>query len=200
MVGSDSDKARSMFAFTMLSLAINYWVSHNKKAPDEPFIYFLNYKPLRDDYFIDAPGLLATELLTKYVKNIPIFSNPSEIKNTIQKLYSASLDAQSSAASENKYLMVFGYQRAEDLKSEDKAAEKQDIMSMMSSRNQESTHSMKEINRSDPDNGSTEWNTFGILGRMILKHLILPIENLSLTSIRRLLLICPKKIIHSSLA
>ncbi len=144
MVGSDSDKARSMFAFTMLSLAINYWVSHNKKTPDEPFIYFLNYKPLRDDYFIDAPGLLATELLTKYVKNIPI-SNPSEIKNTIQKLYSASLDAQSSAASENKYLMVFGYQRAEDLKSEDKAAEKQDIMSMMSSRNQGSTHSMKEM-------------------------------------------------------
>ena len=144
MVGSDSDKARSMFAFAMLSLAINYWVSHNKKAPDEPFIYFLNYKPLRDDYFIDAPGLLAKKLLTKYVKNIPI-SNPSEIKNTIQKLYSASLDSQSSAASENKYLMVFGYQRAEDLKSEDKVAEKQDIMSMMSSRNQGPTHSMKEM-------------------------------------------------------
>lgn len=144
MVGSDSDKARSMFAFTMLSLAINYWVSHNKKAPDEPFIYFLNYKPLRDDYFIDAPGLLATELLTKYVKNIPI-SNPGEIKNTIQRLYSASLDAQRSVASENKYLMVFGYQRAEDLKSEDKATEKQDIMSMMSSRNQGPTHSMKEM-------------------------------------------------------
>lgn len=144
MVGSDSDKARSMFAFTMLSLAINYWVSHNKKAPDEPFIYFLNYKPLRDDYFIDAPGLLATKLLTKYVKNIPI-NNPSEIKNTIQKLYSESLDAQSSAASENKYLMVFGYQRAEDLKSEDKVAEKQDIMSMMSPRNQGLTHSMKEM-------------------------------------------------------
>lgn len=144
MVGSDSDKARSMFAFGMLSLAINYWVSHNKKVPDEPFIYFLNYKPLRDDYFIDAPDLLATELLTKYVKNIPI-NNSNEIKNTIQKLYSASLDMQNSSSNEDKYLMVFGYQRAEDLKSEDKSAEKQDIMSMMSSRNQGPTHSMKEM-------------------------------------------------------
>ena len=144
MVGSDSDKARSMFAFAMLSLAINYWVSHNKKAPEEPFIYFLNYKPLRDDYFIDAPNILAAELLTKYVKNIPI-SNPGEIRNTIQNLYSASMDTQGSVSSENKYLMVFGYQRAEDLKSEDKAAEKQDIMSMMSSRNQGPTHSMKEM-------------------------------------------------------
>lgn len=144
MVGSDSDKARSMFAFAMLSLAINYWVSHNKKAPEEPFVYFLNYKPLRDDYFIDAPNILATELLTKYVKNIPI-SNPGEIRSIIQKLYSVSMDTQGSVSSENKYLMVFGYQRAEDLKSEDKAAEKQDIMSMMSSRNQGSTHSMKEM-------------------------------------------------------
>lgn len=144
MIGSDSDKARSMFAFTMLSLAINYWVSHNKKAPDEPFIYFLNYKPLRDSYFMDTLEQLATKMLTKYVKDIPI-SKPSEIKNTIQKLYSASLNAQSSATSENKYLMVFGYQRAEDLKSEDKATENQDIMSMMSSKNQGPTHSMKEM-------------------------------------------------------
>ena len=55
------------------------------------------------------------------------------------------MDTQGSVSSENKYLMVFGYQRAEDLKSEDKAAEKQDIMSMMTSRNQGSTHSMKEM-------------------------------------------------------
>lgn len=144
MIGTDSDKARSMFAFTMLSLAINYWVSHNKKVPDEPFIYFLNYKPLRDDYFIDAPDLLANKLLTRYVKNIPI-SNPGEIKSTIQKLYSFAVDRQNDMPDQNKYLMVFGYQRAEDLKSEEKAAEKQDIMSMMSSKSQEPTHSMKEM-------------------------------------------------------
>ena len=144
MIGSDSDKARSMFAFTMLSLAINYWVSHNKKAPKEPFIYFLNYKPLRDDYFIDAPDLLATEFLNKYVKNISI-GNSNEIKDTIQKLYFASTDTQNSLTKDSKYLMVFGYQRAEDLKSEDKAEEKQDIMSMMSSKNQGPTHSMKEM-------------------------------------------------------
>ena len=144
MIGSDSDKARSMFAFSMLSLAINYWVSHGKKAPEEPFIYFLNYKPLRDDYFIDVPNLLATELLTKYVKNIPI-SSPSDIKNMVQKLYSMATDAQDGNAGTNKYLMVFGYQRAEDLKSEEKATEKQDILSMMSSRPQGPNNSMKEM-------------------------------------------------------
>lgn len=144
MIGSDSDKARSMFAFAMLSLAINYWVSHSKKSPEEPFVYFLNYKPLRDNYFIDAPDLLATKLLTKYVKNIPI-SNPGEIKNIIQELYSSVVVGQSRELNQSKYLMVFGYQRAEDLKSEEKADEKQDIMSMMSSRNQGPTHSMKEM-------------------------------------------------------
>ena len=144
MIGSDSDKARSMFAFTMLSLAINYWVSHNKNLPDEPFIYFLNYKPFRDSYFIDAPNLLATELLNKYIKNIPI-NKPEEIKNTIQQLYSDVVERRTSTSNQNKYLMVFGYQRAEDLKSEDKDTEKQDIMSMMSSRNQGTTHSMKEM-------------------------------------------------------
>lgn len=143
MIGSDSDKARSMFAFTMLSLAINYWVSHNKTAPTEPFIYFLNYKPLRDSYFIDAPGLLAKELLTKYVRNIPVNST-SEVKETIQKLYDES-SGDGSGNSISKYLMVFGYQRAEDLKSEEKAAEQQDILSMMSAKPKGPSRSTKEM-------------------------------------------------------
>ena len=84
MVGSDSDKARSMFAFAMLSLAINYWVSHQQTSPAEPFIYFLNYKPLRHRYFIDAPALLAEKLLTKYVKHIPV-NSASEIKGIIEE-------------------------------------------------------------------------------------------------------------------
>lgn len=144
MVGSDSDKARSMFAFAMLSLAINYWVSHEKTSPDEPFIYFLNYKPLRHRYFIDAPALLAEKILTKYVKNIPVNSS-SEIKGIIEDMYNRSNNTNSDSDATSKYLMVFGYQRAEDLKSEEKAAEQQDILSMMSAKPQGPSRSAKEM-------------------------------------------------------
>lgn len=131
MIGPNSDKARDMFAFAILSIAINYWVSHDKKAPEEPFIYLLNYKPFRHKYFIDAPAILANKLLTKYVKNIPI-NNIKEVKNTIEGLYALSNNAESNDIS--KYLMVFGYQRAEELKSEEKEDQKQDILSMMSAK------------------------------------------------------------------
>lgn len=144
MVGSDSDKARSMFAFAMLSLAINYWVSHGKSSPAEPFIYFLNYKPLRHRYFIDAPALLAEKILTKYVKNIPV-NNTSEIKGIIEEMYNRSITTEYDSNAASKYLMVFGYQRAEDLKSEEKAAEQQDILSMMSAKPKGPSRSTKEM-------------------------------------------------------
>lgn len=144
MVGPDSDKARSMFAFAMLSLAINYWVSHGKASPVEPLIYFLNYKPLRHKYFIDAPALLAEKLLTKYAKNIPV-NNTSEIKGTIEKLYKLSTTTEYDSNATAKYLMVFGYQRAEDLKSEEKAAEQQDILSMMAAKPKGPSRSTKEM-------------------------------------------------------
>lgn len=144
MVGSDSDKARSMFAFAMLSLAINYWVSHGKSSPSEPFIYFLNYKPLRHRYFIDAPALLAEKILTKYVKNIPV-NNTSEIKGIIEEMYNRSITTEYDSNAASKYLMVFGYQRAEDLKSEEKAAEQQDILSMMSAKPKGPSRSTKEM-------------------------------------------------------
>lgn len=144
MVGSNSDKARSMFAFSMLSLAINYWVSHGKSSPAEPFIYFLNYKPFRHKYFIDAPALLAEELLTKYVKNIPV-NNTSEIKALVEELYNSSGNVEYDNDTESKYLMVFGYQRAEDLKSEEKETKQQNILSMMSVKPKGPLHSTKEM-------------------------------------------------------
>lgn len=144
MIGSDSDKARSMFAFAMLSLAINYWVSHQQTSPAEPFIYFLNYKPLRHRYFIDAPALLAEKLLTKYVKNIPV-NSASEIKGIIEEMYNRSTNTVYDNDTASKYLMVFGYQRAEDLKSEEKASEQQDILSMMSAKPKGPSRSAKEM-------------------------------------------------------
>lgn len=144
MIGSDTEKARSMFAFAMLSLGINHWVSHAQRPPQEQFIYFLNYKPLRDDYFIDAPGLVANDYLTKYVKNVPV-NNRQQVKSIIEYLYEYASGARVDEANEDKYLMVFGYQRAEDLKSEEKNEEKQDILSMMSARPTSESRSMKEM-------------------------------------------------------
>ena len=140
MIGSDSDKARSMFAFSMLSLAINYWVRNGKQAPQKPFIYFLNYKPLRDDYFPDIPELLATKLLTNYVRSISV-GKADEIKDTVEMLYQETKETQE----QEQFFLIFGYQRAEELKSEEKPKKRQDILNMMSEKADGEEKSMKEM-------------------------------------------------------
>lgn len=144
MIGNDDEKARSMFTFTILSLAINYWVSHGHKQPDEPFIYLLNYKPLRDSFFTDIPKALATNLLTKYVKNISI-ADYDVIKETIADLHDIVIGNNSISEQNDKYLMIFGYQRAEDLKSTEKENREENILSLMSSQSSGVTYSMKEM-------------------------------------------------------
>lgn len=144
IIGSESETARSMFAFTILSLAINYWVSHGKNHPSEPFIYLLNYKPLRDSFFEDMPKDLATELLTKYVINVPV-ADYDAVKGTVAYFHSVATGNASSPEETDKYLMVFGYQRAEDLKSAEKEEKEDNILSMMSSQANAASYSMKEM-------------------------------------------------------
>lgn len=143
IIGPESETARSMFAFTILSLAINYWISHGKKYPSEPFIYLLNYKPLRDSFFEDIPKEMATELLTKYVTNVPI-ADYDVVRTTISNLHSVVI-GDTPPVEVDKYLMVFGYQRAEDLKSSEKEEKEENILSLMSSQAASSSYSMKEM-------------------------------------------------------
>ena len=126
MIGTDTDKARSMFAFGILSLCINYWIKH-RKPPKSPFIYLMNCKPLEDSYFSDTPKLMAKELLPAYVKYVDCESD-SEIQNVINDLHDNITEKDQAITEEtDKYLFVFGYQRAEALKSEAKRSSDEDI-------------------------------------------------------------------------
>ncbi len=144
IIGSESETARSIFTFTILSLAINYWVSHGKKHPSEPFIYLLNYKPLRDSFFADMPELMAKELLTKYIINVPV-ADYDAVNKTVSELYGFTDEKTEISDDSDKYLMIFGYQRAEELKSNEKEEKETDILSIMSSQTKKSSLSMREM-------------------------------------------------------
>lgn len=123
MIGGDTEKARSMFAFAILSLCINYWIV-NRKAPDAPFITLFNCKPLDDSYFKDTPKLLA-ELLPEYVQYIAC-GDMAEVQTIVSDLYETASGSAPSGETD-RYFFVFGYQRAEELKSETKLTQSEDI-------------------------------------------------------------------------
>lgn len=124
MIGNDTEKARSMFAFALLSLCINYKVKHGK-LPDQPFIYLLNCKPLDDSYFKDTPKIISSELLPEYIRYIHC-GNESDTKNVLSELLD-NLNGTTPIGDSDKYFFVFGYQRAEELKSETKLSQGDDI-------------------------------------------------------------------------
>lgn len=124
MLGNDTEKARSMFAFAMLSICINYRVKYGK-VPDKPFIYLLNCKPLDDSYFKDIPKILAKELLPEYIRYIHC-GDENSVKEVLVDLHDDIKDTDS-AEEIDKFFFVFGYQRAEELKSEIILSQDEDI-------------------------------------------------------------------------
>lgn len=127
MLGNDTDKARSMFAFAILSLCINYKVKHGE-APKKPFIYLLNCKPLEDSYFQDIPKMIACDLLPEYVSYIHC-GDEQTVKNVLAELNDYA-SGETPVGETDKYFFVFGYQRAEELKSETKLSQGDDIDSL----------------------------------------------------------------------
>lgn len=123
MIGDDTEKARSMFAFGIISLCINYWIVH-RKAPEAPFITLFNCKPLDDSYFKDTPKLIS-EFLPEYVRYIAC-GDLSEIQAIVSDLYECT-SGSAPTGDADKYFFVFGYQRAEELKSETKLSQDEDI-------------------------------------------------------------------------
>lgn len=145
MIGSDTEKARSMFAFAILSLCINYWVIH-RKTPEKPFITLFNCKPLEDSYFKDTP-----QLLSKYLPEFVNYIACGDM-NGVQDILSEYYDDVESkgAVKTDKYFFVFGYQRAEELKSEKKLSQSEDIdnlFNIMPSANNHPKLSPKEMFR-----------------------------------------------------
>ena len=146
MLGNDTEKARSMFAFAILSLCINYWVK-NRKAPEKPFIYLLNCKPLEDSYFKDTPQIIANELLPEYVHYVHC-GDECATQEALSELHDNIKDSNKPIGATDKFLFVFGYQRAEELKSEIKLSQRDDIDSLfniMSSNSNRPQLSPKEI-------------------------------------------------------
>ena len=145
MLGNDTEKARSMFTFAILSICINYRVKHGK-VPEQPFIYLLNCKPLDDSYFKDTTKIIANELLTEYVRYIHCGD-----ENSAHEVISELLDnikGITSVGNTDKYFFVFGYQRAEELKSETKLSQGDDIdnlFNLMPSSSNKPQLSPKEI-------------------------------------------------------
>lgn len=123
MIGGDTEKARSMYAFAIISLCINYWIV-NRKAPEVPFITLFNCKPLDDSYFKDTLKLLA-EFLPEYVHYVAC-GDMTEVQTIVSDLYEIA-SGSASAGETDKYFFVFGYQRAEELKSETKLTQSEDI-------------------------------------------------------------------------
>ena len=109
MIGWDTEKARGMFTFAVLSLCINYWIA-NHSVPDKPFIYLFNCKPLDDDYFKDTLKLLA-DLLPHYISYVPC-GDAGDILTVVSELYKSV----NVPKINDQYFFVFGYQRAEELK------------------------------------------------------------------------------------
>lgn len=153
MIGGDTEKARSMFAFSILSLCINYKIAH-QQAPEKPFIYLFNCKPLDDSYFKDTPKLLA-EFLPEYIQYVGC-GDTNEIQSIVSQIYD-DVSGGTGDVDTDKYFFVFGYQRAEELKSEIQLSQSEDIDSLfniMPSSSSNSRLSLKEMFRTIVKDGA----------------------------------------------
>ena len=113
--GNDEKKARTMFTFSLLSLAIRFYVSHGGTTPEVPFISLLNYKPLRDRRFPDYLKNTA-DALSQYVRSVPT-TEPREVRQCLEDLHRQLEDTADST--QDRYLFIFGYQTGiEDLRAE----------------------------------------------------------------------------------
>lgn len=146
MIGGDNEKARSMFTFAILSLCINYKIV-NRKAPEKPCIYLFNCKPLNDSYFKDTIKLLA-EFLPEYIQYVSL-GDKNKIQGIVSQMYENIIN-ETGRIDNDKYFLVFGYQRAEELKSEIQLSQSENIDSLfniMQPSNSESRLSLKEMFR-----------------------------------------------------
>lgn len=115
IIGNDERKARTMFTFCALSLALHTLTKNSHKKPAQPSIYIVDYAPMEDFYEKDVLMDLV-QLLPAYVKYVT-FEDSSEV---LEELYlDLTARKKNSAPKDSKYFMLFGLQRARDLRSND---------------------------------------------------------------------------------
>ena len=107
-----------------------------------------------DSYFKDTPKLLA-EFLPEYIQYIGC-EDTNEIQSIVSQMYENISDG-ASLLETDKYFFVFGYQRAEELKSEIQLSQSEDIDSLfniMPTSTVSPRLSMKEMFRTIVQNGA----------------------------------------------
>jgi len=113
IIGNDEQKARTMFTFCSLSLALHTLTKNGHAKPKQPSIYIVDYAPLEDFYEKDVL-LELVQPLSDYVKYVTF----EESQEALEELY-GELSARrkgSGQSADSKYFLLFGLQRARDLR------------------------------------------------------------------------------------
>jgi hypothetical protein len=114
IIGNDESKARTMFTFCALSLALHKLTVNQNKKPSQPDIFVLDYAPTEDPFEKDMLIELVN-LLPDYIKYVTFEDSEKVMKELFEDLNKR----QKNPSAESRYLLLFGLQRARDLRSND---------------------------------------------------------------------------------
>ena len=113
VIGNDEHKARTLFTFATLSMVLHKLSVNDYKKPKHPNIYLFDYAPLEDYYEKDVL-LELSRMLPSFVKYVTF----DDANDVIGDLYSEfTRREKKEAKQEDTYMLVYGLQRARDLRS-----------------------------------------------------------------------------------
>lgn len=113
VIGNDEQKARTLFTFAALSMALHKLSVNGNMCPKVPDIYLFDYAPLEDFYEKDMLIELS-KLLPHYIKYIP-FDDATDV---MKELYEEFLRREKGQSEKkDSYMLIYGLQRARDLRS-----------------------------------------------------------------------------------
>lgn len=115
VIGNDEEKARTLFMFAALSLSLHKFSENGDRRIDKPVIYLFDYAPMEDFDDKDVLDELVKRL-PSYIKYIPF----DEADDYMSELYNDFLLREKGAkSSDDTYMMIYGLQRARNLRSND---------------------------------------------------------------------------------
>ena len=113
VIGNDEQKARILFTFASISMALHKLSANGYRRVEKTPIYLLDYAPIEDFYEKDVLIELA-KMLPHYIKYVPF----DDANDVLAELYANFTQREKGfAEKEDTYLLVYGLQRARDLRS-----------------------------------------------------------------------------------
>lgn len=123
VIGNDEQKARTLFTFASISMALHKLSVNGYKRPEKTPIYLLDYAPIEDFYEKDVL-LELSKMLPHYIKYVPF----DDANDVLAELYANFTQREKGfAEKEDTYLLVYGLQRARDLRSNNIYQAKNDL-------------------------------------------------------------------------